>query len=100
MAAVLAAVGAHGWDVSSYGSAHPGHAPAEAPPCRLRAVPAGAGSWRGPEPPCDRAVHRPREPRTPTPTRNHHAHGAPRRADTEVEGLGSGTVLIMNGAPA
>jgi hypothetical protein len=45
MAAVLAAVGTHGGDVISYGSAHPGHAPAAALPCKPRAAPAGAG-WR------------------------------------------------------
>src|SRR5262245_10044828 len=78
---VMAAVGTRGGDVSSYGSAHPGHAPAAALSCRPRAVPVGGGWRHAPAPPCDRGGRRTHEPRTPTPTRNHHAHVAPRRAD-------------------
>jgi hypothetical protein len=69
MAALLAAVGAPGGNVSSAGFAHPSHASAAALPCRPRAAPAGAGSWRVPGPPCDRVGHWPHEPRTPAPTR-------------------------------
>jgi hypothetical protein len=60
----MAAVGAHGGHVSSYGSAHPGHAPVAALFCKPWAAPAGAGSWRGQGPPCDRVGHQPDEPRT------------------------------------
>jgi len=43
----MAAVGTRGGDVSSYGSAHPGHAPAAALPCKPQVAPVGAG-WACP----------------------------------------------------
>jgi hypothetical protein len=79
--AVPAAVVGYGAVRACSGSARRDHAPGAAQSCKSRAVPVGAGCWRAPEPPCGCVGRRTLEPRTPTPTRSHRSHVAPRRAD-------------------